>query len=127
MTKPKHLGGLGFRDLELFNLCLLARQSWRLLQDPTSLSARILKAVYYPNGNILDAQLRAHPSQIWCSILDGRVVLIQGLIRRIGDGRSTNIWTDNWLPGENILKPVVSLIANPPQMVAQLINETSAT
>ena len=69
MTRPKHLGGLGFRDLELFNLALLARQAWRLLQEPTSLSARILKAAYYPEGTILDAVLGTKPSQIWRAIL----------------------------------------------------------
>jgi hypothetical protein len=127
MTKPKHLGGLGFRDLELFNLCLLARQAWRLPQVPTSLSAHILKVVYYPDGTILDAQLGAHPSEIWRSILDGRDILVQGLIKRIGDGASTHIWADNWLPRENVLKPVVSLVANPPQMVSELIDETSMT
>lgn len=92
MTSPKYMVGLGIRDLELFNLALLARQSWCLLQDPSSLSARILKVVYFPNSTILDAQLGANPSQVWRGILDGREVLKQGLIRRIGDGQTTCVW-----------------------------------
>jgi hypothetical protein len=83
MTRPKFLGGLRFRDLELFNLALLARQAWRVLQEPMPLSARILKAAYLPNSSILEATLGSHPSQIWWAILDGREVLVQGLVSEL--------------------------------------------
>jgi hypothetical protein len=64
MTKPKFLGGLGFRDIELFNLALLAHQGWRILQNPNTLSARILKAIYFPACDFMNAELGSHPSQI---------------------------------------------------------------
>lgn len=61
---PKYLGGLGFRDIELFNLSLLARQVWRVLVQPSTLSARILQAVYFPQGSLMSASLGLRPSQI---------------------------------------------------------------
>lgn len=87
MTKPKYMGGLGFREIELFNLALLARQAWRILQYPTSLSARVLKAVYYPNEDFLDAEIGGSPSRVWRPVFDGKEVLVQGLIKRIAQAR----------------------------------------
>ena len=89
---------MGFRDIEMFNLALLARQAWRILQDLDTLSARVLKAVYFPNTLFLEAALGPSPSIVWRAIVDGRDVLQQGLIRRIGTGEETEVWSSNWIP-----------------------------
>jgi hypothetical protein len=64
MTRPNSDGGLGFRDMELFNLALLARQAWRLLTSSNTLSACILRVVYYSNKDILHAELGLEPSKV---------------------------------------------------------------
>lgn len=125
MAQPKYLGGMGFRKMELFNLALLAKQGWRLLQAPESLSARILRALYFPNGEFLSASLGSRPSQIWRSILDGREVLKQGLIRRIGDGNLTHVWNDNWLPREAMLRPIAPRQVDKPELVSELIDQVT--
>jgi hypothetical protein len=53
MTKPKKDGGLGFRDLHSFNLAMLARQTWRILKNPTSLCAEILSSQILPGPRSL--------------------------------------------------------------------------
>lgn len=71
MILPKKLGGLGFRDIYAFNLAMLSKQGWRLIQDPDSLCARILKAKYFPNSSCLEAVPKSGMSYSWRSILRG--------------------------------------------------------
>lgn len=124
LTMPKYLGGLGFRDTQVFNLAMLAKQSWRLLQDPESLSARILKAVYYPQSDLLETELGSHPSQVWRAIFEGTNVLKQGLIRRIGNGQSTHIWNQNWIPRDHMLRALHPRSQNPPVLVSDLMDHS---
>jgi hypothetical protein len=63
ITRPKSQGGIGFRDLRVFNQALLARQAWRLIQFPDSLCARIIKAKYYPSTHLLDTAFIKNASQ----------------------------------------------------------------
>ncbi|MDV3201162.1 MAG: hypothetical protein Q8877_03125, partial [Sweet potato little leaf phytoplasma] len=53
MCVPKHKEGLSFRDLEVFNLAMLAKQGWNLLKNPHSLIGRVLKTMYFPSCSFL--------------------------------------------------------------------------
>lgn len=104
LCKDKELGGLGFHDIEKFNQSLLAKQAWRIFKKPESLIARILKAKYFPRVGFLDGNIGRRPSYAWRSILHGRELLKQGLIKEIGNGEDTRVWLDNWIV-ETIPRP----------------------
>jgi len=97
-TKPKGLGGLGSRDLKVFNQALLAWQAWRLIDRPTSLCARVLKAKYFPNGQLLDTAFPTNQSPTWKAIVHGLELVKKGVIWRIGSGEQIRIWRDPWIP-----------------------------
>lgn len=104
LTQKKCCGGLGFKDLRLFNQALLARQAWRLVQFPESLCAKLLKARYCPRGNIVDTAFCTNSSPTWQSILHGLELLKKGIIWRIGNGSQVRIWRDPWIPRDYSLK-----------------------
>ncbi|KAL1225298.1 putative mitochondrial protein [Cardamine amara subsp. amara] len=97
MCKSKSEGGLGFRDIEQFNLALLAKQAWRLLSEPQSLLSRLYKAKYYADNDFIEPTHGSRPSYAWRSILYGRELLERGVMKSIRDGTSTRIWLDKWV------------------------------
>ena len=127
LVQPKYMGEMGFRDLEIFNLALLARQAWRILINPESLCSQLLKAIYFPSSDLLSAHIGSKPSKTWRAICDGIDVLKQGLIKRIGDGATTLIWACNWIPRTGIFRPIASKVPEPPVLVSELIDHTSMT
>jgi hypothetical protein len=62
---------MGFRDFRVFNQALLARQAWRLITNPDSLCARVLKAKYYPVGQLQDTVFTGNASTTWQAIQYG--------------------------------------------------------
>ena len=91
LCEGNYNGGLGFRDLKKFNIPMLAKQGWRLINGDNPLVTRLMKAKYYLNTSFIDAKFGGNPSYMWRSIHKARDVIKQGCGRRIGDGESTNI------------------------------------
>ncbi|CAN1141840.1 hypothetical protein LINPERPRIM_LOCUS25697, partial [Linum perenne] len=59
---PKSTRGLGCRDLRHFNLVLLARQRWKIVSEPDSLWAKILKGKYFHDTNFFLGEEGSRPS-----------------------------------------------------------------
>lgn len=97
LCQSKKSGGMGFRDLERFNLALLATQTWRLVTNPYSLLARILKARYIPRESFFMPTVGDRPSTTWRSILQARGRLLTRICKRIGNRLFTSILSNFWL------------------------------
>ncbi|KAG2568194.1 hypothetical protein PVAP13_7NG300424, partial [Panicum virgatum] len=96
-SRARGEGGLGFRDLKLFNQALLGRQAWRLVDRPQSLCARVLRAKYYPTGNLFDTAFPANQSPTRKAIVHGLELVKKGVCWKIGSGENVRIWRDPWL------------------------------
>ena len=113
MCKSKLRGGMGFRNLQAFNLTMLAKQGWRLLSNPHSLVARIYKAKYFPHSDVLNSQLGSNPSYAWRSIFNSLGVIKRGTRWRVGNGKVVHIWEDKWLPTPSTFK-----VISPPRIIS---------
>ncbi|KAA3485773.1 reverse transcriptase [Gossypium australe] len=98
LCRSKDEGGLGFRNMTQFNISLLAKQGWRLLNCPDSLVAKVFKGKYFPDNNFLEARLGNSSSYVWQSIWATRDVLRKGMIWRVGTGQDISISEDAWIP-----------------------------
>ncbi|XP_031091033.1 uncharacterized protein LOC115996028 [Ipomoea triloba] len=89
---------MGFRKLREMNLALLGKQAWCLITRPNSLVTQVYKSRFYPDGTFFDAVPSSNPSFIWCGLLEVQEVMRRGCRRCIGDGLTTQIGRDPWLP-----------------------------
>ncbi|KAL0412615.1 UNVERIFIED_CONTAM: putative mitochondrial protein [Sesamum radiatum] len=106
VCESKLSGGLGFRKLHLFNLAMLAKQLWRILRYPDRLLSRVLKARYFPNGDIFSATAGRRPSFTWRGLMAAHSLFLAGCRRRVGSGELIHAWLDPWLPRPRTFRPI---------------------
>jgi len=116
---------LGFRDFQVLNQAFLAKQAWRLIEFPDSLCAKLMKAKYYPNGDLLDTAFPLQSSPAWKAIMHGLDLLKKGVIWRVADGTKIKIWRHHWLPRAWSLSTIGSKRPCRLKWVSQLIRDGS--
>lgn len=88
---------MGFKDFNIMNQALLAKQAWRLVNNPNSLWAQILKGKYFVGESLWKVKKKAGSSWVWESLLEGRDLLLNHGQWQIGDGKSVRIYKDKWI------------------------------
>ncbi|XP_021716827.1 uncharacterized protein LOC110684695 [Chenopodium quinoa] len=69
----------------------------RLVTNEQSLVSRVFEAKYHPQTSIFEAALGPVSSFSWQSLWSLKALVMEGMLKRVGDGRNINIWTDPWL------------------------------
>jgi ribonuclease HI len=93
---------------------------------PESLCARLLKAKYYPDGDLLDTAFIKNISPCWQGITHGLDLLKKVVIWCIISGEKIRIWRDNWVPRGN-LKIIGNMAGSRRRWVSELINQDTRT
>ncbi|XP_074342678.1 uncharacterized protein LOC141680315 [Apium graveolens] len=61
VCEAKKEGGMGFKKLRDFNIAMLAKQAWRLMNNDNPLVTKIMKARYCVDSEFIDATLELTP------------------------------------------------------------------
>ncbi|XP_026416236.1 uncharacterized protein LOC113311639 [Papaver somniferum] len=102
VNAPKEDGGLGFRDLQIFNRALLAKSAWRICTDQTSICSKYPQAKYFPNGDMFNLKKCSSTTWSWTSISSELNFIQKYSIWSISNGHSILIWKHNWVQGLDV-------------------------
>ncbi|XP_048493149.1 uncharacterized protein LOC125493701 [Beta vulgaris subsp. vulgaris] len=121
---PKGSGGLGIRNVHLFNKALLAKQAVRIHHASNSLIAQVYHAKYKTSPVNFSLNKFKLSRATWG--FQGLCRAVQdcqeGFVKIIGDGSDTQITEDKWLRGDPIkVKPGIILQEQGLQTVSNLI------
>ena len=89
---------MGFRDLRAFNLAMLAKQGWRMVQGNESLLYQCFKARCFPRSTFIEAKESSNCLYVWRSLMAAQPILQSDHYWRVGNGTSINALKDWWLP-----------------------------
>jgi hypothetical protein len=92
---PREKGGLGIKNLQLFNQCLLCKW-WSKLEYEQGLWQTLVKAKYGVNKGITRVSIKHDDFAVWKDLLKVKHLYIRERMMIVGNGQSTNFWKDAW-------------------------------
>lgn len=98
LCKTREEGGAGLRRVVDMNMALLAKLAWRTLVCGEETWCKVLRGKYgVAESNPPFLRHKNRESYIWRAAMWGLELLQRGLRWRVGDGKRTLFWVDNWI------------------------------
>ncbi|KAJ9561524.1 hypothetical protein OSB04_006684 [Centaurea solstitialis] len=94
---PRECGGLGFKNLSIWNRALIAKNMWDILTSRPTLWVSWVRSLNIHSSNFWIIRKTNAWSWVLRKMMDLRSVLRPHVVSRIGDGRNTQAWEDTWL------------------------------
>lgn len=95
---PMNEGGLGLRNLKIWNLTLCLRLIWVLFCNHKSLWGCWIKENRIKHRIFWEQEPKGHSSWTWKALLSLRNAASAFLMARMGKGNHTTFWHDVWTP-----------------------------
>ncbi|GJV43096.1 putative ribonuclease H-like domain-containing protein, partial [Tanacetum coccineum] len=94
--RPKSHGGLGLKDLEIWNKALLVKHIWNLAAKKDTLWVKWFSTVKLNGKNFWEVNADVNDSWGWKNLLLIRNEVAKNIWYKLGNGEKTLIWFENW-------------------------------
>ncbi|GKB98576.1 hypothetical protein Tco_0984713 [Tanacetum coccineum] len=95
VCKPKNQGGLGLKDLTIWNNTLLVKHLWNIANKKDTLWVKWVSTVKLKGVSIWVVQKEECDSWGWKNLLAIRDLIISHVLYKIGNCKDTFMWYDN--------------------------------
>jgi len=132
VKQPVIQGGLGVRDLRLFNEALLGKWLWRFLNEKDNFWRKAIATKYGEEGLgwFPSAHLGSYGYSLWRYIAKGWEKFSPFFSFKVGDGSSIYFWHDRWCddtPLRDIFLSLFVLAENKDASIADYWDRASGT
>ncbi|GJS07198.1 RNA-directed DNA polymerase, eukaryota, reverse transcriptase zinc-binding domain protein, partial [Tanacetum coccineum] len=96
LCKPKCQGGLGLKNLNIWNKALISKHLWHVAMEKDSLWVKWINTYKLKGKSIWEVNEDVNDSWGWRNILRMRHLVRKHMFKKIGDGAKTSMWFDYW-------------------------------
>ncbi|GJU57111.1 RNA-directed DNA polymerase, eukaryota, reverse transcriptase zinc-binding domain protein [Tanacetum coccineum] len=123
ICQPKHQGGLGLKELDVWNETLLTKHLWNIATKKESLRVKWVNIVKLRGKSVWEIDIDKNDSWFWKNLIGLRDKVRPHIIHKISNGQETSVWYDrgplcNFISRRNIYE--ANMLSQ--MKVAELVN-----